>query len=113
MYKPSFGRALQRVKLREFRLFKFAYNPLLILNILVFSDVYKLSFWLIFIYFVEVFAIPRKLAFGTFEVAIAEKQKLSRRRVYTAKSGLAAWYFDPRFAFKAKIVSCWARKKLL
>ena len=61
-----------------------------ILNILVFWDVYKLSFWLIFIYFVEVLAIPKKLAFGTFEVAIAEKLKLSRRTGYSAKTGLAA-----------------------
>ena len=58
---------------------------------------------MIFIYFVEVFAILKKLAFGTFEVAIAEKQKLSRRTGYSAKTGLAAWYFDPRWAFKAKV----------
>ena len=57
---------------------------------MVFWDVYKWSFWLIFIYFVEVFAIPKKLAFGTFEVAIADKLKLSRRRGYSAKTGLAA-----------------------
>ena len=90
MCKSLFGRARQRVKLSEFRLFKFAYNPLLIFNILVFWDVYKWSFLLIFIYFVEVFAIPKKLAFGTFEVAIAEKLKLSRRTGYSAKTGLAA-----------------------
>ena len=58
---------------------------------------------MIFIYFVEVFAILKKLAFGTFEVAIAEKQKLSRRTGYSAKTGLAAWYFDPRWAFKGKV----------
>ena len=103
MCRPSFGRARQRVKLREFRLFKFAYNHRLVFNILVFWDVYKWSFWLIFIYFVEVFAIPKKLAFDTFEVAIAETQKLSRRTGYSAKTGLAAWYFDPRWAFKAKV----------
>ena len=90
MYKSSFGRARQLVKLSEFKLFNFAYFPVRILNILVFWDVYKLSFWLIFIYFVEVFAILKKLAFGTFEVAIAEKQKLSRRTGYSAKTGLAA-----------------------
>ena len=76
MYKSSFERARQRVKLREFGLFNSAYKPRRILNILVFWDVYKWSFWLIFIYFVEVFAIPKKLAFGTFEVAIAEKTKV-------------------------------------
>ena len=103
MHKSWFGRARQRVKLREFWLFKFAYNHRLVFNILVFWDVYKWSFWLIFIYFVEVFAIPKKLAFGTFEVAIAEKQKLSRRTGYSAKTGLAAWYFDSRWAFKAKV----------
>ena len=90
MYKSSFERARQWVKLREFGLFNSAYKPRRILNILVFWDVYKWSFWLIFIYFVEVFAIPKKLAFGTFEVAIAEKQKLSRRTGYSAKTGLAA-----------------------
>ena len=90
MYKSWFGRARQRVKLREFGLFNSAYKPRRILNILVFWDVYKWSFWLIFIYFVEVFAIPKKLAFGTFEVAIAEKLKLSRRTGYSAKTGLAA-----------------------
>ena len=58
---------------------------------------------MISLYFAEVFAIPKKLAFGTFEVAIAEKQKLSRRTGYSAKTGLAAWYFDPRWAFKAKV----------
>ena len=50
-----------------------------------------------------VFAIPKKLAFGTFEVAIAQKQKLSRRRGYSAKSGLAARYFEYRGPFKAKV----------
>ena len=90
MYKSSFERARQRVKLREFGLFNSAYKPRRILNILVFWDVYKWSFWLIFIYFVEVFAIPKKLAFDTFEVAIAETQKLSRRTGYSAKTGLAA-----------------------
>ena len=49
-----------------------------------------------------VFAIPKKLAFGNFEVAIAQKQKLSRRRGYSAKTGLAARYFEYRWAFKAK-----------
>ena len=50
-----------------------------------------------------VFAIPKKLAFGGFEVAIAQKQKLSRRRGYSAKTGLAARYFEYRWAFKAKV----------
>ena len=90
MVKSWFGRARQRVKLSEFSMFKFVYKPRRILNILVFWDFYKWSFWLIFIYFVEVFAIPKKLAFGTFEVAIAEKLKLSRRTGYSAKTGLAA-----------------------
>ena len=58
---------------------------------------------MIFIYFANVFAIPKKLAFGTFEVAIPQKQKLSRRRGYSAKSGLAARYFEYRGAFKAKV----------
>ena len=58
---------------------------------------------MIFLYFAEVFAIPKKLAFGSFEVAIAQKQKLSRRRGYSAKSGLAARYFEYRCAFKAKV----------
>ena len=58
---------------------------------------------MIFIYFAEVFAIPKKLAFGSFEVAIAQKQNLSRRRGYSAKSGLAARYFEYRGAFKAKV----------
>ena len=62
-----------------------------------------MSIWLIFVYFGNVFAIPEKLAFGTFEVAIAQKQKLSRRRGYSAKSGLAARYFEYRGAFKAKV----------
>ena len=56
-----------------------------------------------FVYFAKVFAIPEKLAFGTFEVAIAQKQKLSRRRGYSAKSGLAARYFEYRRAFKTKV----------
>ena len=34
---------------------------------------------------------------------IAQKQKLSRRRGYSAKSGLAARYFEYRGAFKAKV----------
>ena len=105
MYKSLFGRARQRVKLSEFKLFNFAYFPVRILNILVFWDVYKWSFWLIFIYFVKVFEIPKNLAFDTFKVAIAETQKLSRRTGYSAKTGLAAWYFDPRWAFKAKVGS--------
>ena len=58
---------------------------------------------MIFIYFAEVFAIPKNLAVGSFEVAIAQKQKLSRRRGYSAKSGLAARYFEYRGAFKAKV----------
>ena len=58
---------------------------------------------MIFLYFAEVFAIPKKLAFRSFEVAIAQKQKLSRRRGYSAKTGLAARYFDYRGAFKAKV----------
>ena len=58
---------------------------------------------MIFLYFAKVFAIPKKLAFGSFEVAIAQKQKLSRRRGYSAKSGLAARYFEYRGAFKAKV----------
>ena len=64
---------------------------------------YKCSISLIFLYFAKVFAIPKKLAFRTFEVAIAQKQKLSRRRGYSAKSGLAARYFEYRGAFKAKV----------
>ena len=90
MYKSSFGRARQRVKLSEFKLFNFAYFPGRILNIFVFWDVYKWSFCVISLYFTEVFAIPKKLVFGSFEVAIAQKQKLSRRRDYSAKSGLVA-----------------------
>ena len=58
---------------------------------------------MIFFYFAQVFAIPKKIAFCTFEVAIAQKQKLSRRRGYSAKIGLAAWYFDRQGAFKAKV----------
>ena len=54
-------------------------------------------------YFADVFAIPKKLTFGTFDVAIAQKQKLSRRRCYSAKSNLAARYFEYRWAFKAKV----------
>ena len=73
------------------------------MNILAFWEVYKCSILLIFLYFAEVFAIPKKSAFGTFEVAIAQKQKLSRRSGYSAKSGLAAWYFDHRWAFKATV----------
>ena len=105
MYKSSFGRGRQLVKLSEFKLFNFAYFPGRILNILVFLDDYKLSFCVISRYFTEVFAIQKKLVFGSFEVAIAQKQKLSRRRDYSAKSGLVAWYFDPRWAFKAKVGS--------
>ena len=90
MYKSLFGRARQRVKLSEFKLFNFAYFPGRILNILVFLDDYKLSFCVISRYFTEVFAIQKKLVFGSFEVAIAQKQKLSRRRDYSAKSGLVA-----------------------
>ena len=75
----------------ESRLFKFVYKLRRILNIFVFRDVYKWSScWLIFIYFVEVFAIPKKLVVGTFEVAIAKKLNLSRRTGYSAKTGLAA-----------------------
>ena len=85
MYKSLFGRARQRVKLSEFKLFNFAYFPKRILNILVFWDVYKWSFCVISLYFAEVFAIQKKLVFGSFEVAIAQKQKLSRRRDYSAK----------------------------
>ena len=90
MYKSLFGRARQRVKLSEFKLFNFAYFPGRILNILVFWDVYKWSFCVISLYFAEVFAIQKKLVFRSFEVAIAQKQKLSRRRDYSAKSGLVA-----------------------
>ena len=50
-----------------------------------------------------VFAIPKKLTFGTFEVAIAQEQKLSLRKGYSAKSGLAARYFEYRGAFKTKV----------
>jgi hypothetical protein len=42
---------------------------------------------------------------GWLDEWIARKQKLSRRRDYSAKSGLVAWYFDPRWAFKAKVGS--------
>ena len=45
----------------------------------------------------------KKLAFGCFEVAIAQKQKLSRHRGYSAKTGLSACYFDPRGDFEAKV----------
>ena len=48
--------------------------------------------------------MPNKLALGGFEVAIAQKPKLSRHRGYSAKSGRAACEFDPRGAFKAKVV---------
>ena len=57
---------------------------------------------MIIIYFAKVFAIPKKLAFGTFEVAIAEKLKLSRRTGYSAKTGLTARYFEYRCVFQAK-----------
>ena len=49
-----------------------------------------------------VFAIPKKLAFGGLEVAIAQKQK-SRHRGYSAKIDLSVWYVYPRWAFKAKV----------
>ena len=39
--------------------------------------------------FADVFAIPKKLAFGCFEVAIGQKQKLSRHRA-TAQKLLSA-----------------------
>ena len=47
--------------------------------------------------------MPKQLALGGFEVAIAQKQKLSRRRGYSAKTGLAARYFEYRCDFKAKV----------
>ena len=103
MYKLSFGLSRQRVKLSEFTRFNFAYNPGRILNMFVFLNLYSLSFWLISICFAEVFAIPKKLAFGGLEVAITQKQKLSRHRGYSAKSRLSVWYFHPRGDFKAKV----------
>ena len=53
--------------------------------------------------FGEVFAIPKKLASGGLEVAITQKQKLSRHRGYSAKTGLSACYVDPRGDFEAKV----------
>ena len=47
--------------------------------------------------------MPNKRALGGFEVAIAQKPKLSRHRGYSAKSGCAACDFDSRGAFKAKV----------
>ena len=103
MYKSSFGLTRQRVKLSEFRQFNFAHNPKRILNILVFLNVYNWSFLLISICFAEVSAIQKKLVFGGLEVAIAQKQKLSRHKGYSAKTTLYVWYFDPRYTFKAKV----------
>ena len=45
----------------------------------------------------------KKHNLGCFDVALAQKVNLSRRRGYSAKSGLAASHFEYRWAFKAKV----------
>ena len=58
---------------------------------------------MISLYFADVFALLRNRLLGGFEVALAQKAKTQRHCSSSAKSGLAACYFDPRCVFKAKV----------
>ena len=58
---------------------------------------------MISLYFADVFALLRNRVLSDFEVALAQKAKMQRHCIWSAKSGLAACYFDPRWAFKAKV----------
>ena len=58
---------------------------------------------MIFIRFERVFAMLKKRDLGYFDVALGQKVNLSRRSGYSAKSGLATWYFERGRGFEAKV----------
>ena len=78
-HKPFFGSSRQLVKLNDLQRFNFAYNPELVLNMLVFWAVINLLFRLIFVCFVNVFAMLEEPYLRCFDIVFAQKVNLSRR----------------------------------